>query len=121
MWLASTPGRRLTYGFNRDAHSLSEVGFTPYCFADRADRNPQVCDRATERAVVATAIICRTVLGSSALTSLSLLRNQGLGRFSMKNTGRMIAYDGKPRSRVASSTRDLLSKWGMPVLRSAAA
>ncbi len=63
----------------------------------------------------------RTVLGASALTSLSPLRNQGLGRFSMKNTGRMIAYDGKPRPRVVSSTGDLLSKWGMPVLRSAAA
>lgn len=39
----------------------------------------------------ATAIICTTVLGSSALTILSPFRNHGLARFSMKKTGRMMA------------------------------
>ena len=35
----------------------------------------------------------------------------------MKNTGRRMTVDGKPSPRILSSTRHLLSKCGIPVLR----
>jgi hypothetical protein len=51
--------------------------------------------------------------------SLSPFSDHGDKRFSMKKTGRMMAYDGKPRDLTVSSIRDLLSKCGMPVFLSA--
>ena len=61
------------------------------------------------------AIICSLVVGFMAVTSLSPFRNQGETRFSMKKTGRMMAYDGNFSSLTVCSTRNLLSKCGMPV------
>ena len=66
-----------------------------------------------------TAIICSTVLGFIAAHNLSPFRNQGEVRFSMKNTGRMITQEGKPRPRTVCSMRHLFSKCGIPAWRCA--
>src|SRR5713226_6576449 len=66
-----------------------------------------------------TAIICNTVSGLSPIMSFPWSMpglNHPEVQFSMKNTGRMMTQDGKPSRRTVSSTRHLLSKWGIPVL-----
>ena len=74
---------------------------------------------AANRPMSSAAIICSFVVGRIAVTSLSPCRNQGVTRFSMKNTGRRMTCDGNLSSRTVCSTRALLSKCGMPVRRCA--